>query len=165
MKLTLEAVEGNGVLVDAAVINKAASLSLSLVISPESMVKPITKKKRKEKSMADEVLPTTTSRVNDRLPKTKIKKGSRFKMQRKLLYHLCSIIQRRNLPGDATNTYNVYGNVTNGKSSKGWDVSFDLFPPENKIVRESSETGSRLSLRARKTSMTVTLTLLTIKKL
>jgi hypothetical protein len=113
-------------------------LALSLVIAPESMVTPITKKKRKEKKITDEVLPTTTSRVNDRLPKTKMKKGSRVKTQRKtqrkMLYHLCSVVQRRKLPGNANNTYNVYGNVNNGSSPKGWDFSFDLFPPENKIV-------------------------------
>jgi hypothetical protein len=130
-----EAVEGNGDLMDTAVTTKAASLSLSLDIAPESTATPITKKKRKEKKMADEVLPTTTSRVNDHLPKTNMKKGSRVKTQHKLLYHLCIVVQRRQLPGDAANTYNVYGNVTNGNSSKGWDVSFDLFPPENKIIR------------------------------
>jgi hypothetical protein len=134
-KRPFEAVDGSGDLVDAAVTTKAASLSLSLAIAPESTVTPITKKKRKEKKMADEVLPTTTSRVNDRLPKTNTNKGSRVKMQSKLLYHLCSVVQRRHLPGNTANTYNVYGNVTNGNSSKGWDVSFDLFPPENKIIR------------------------------
>jgi hypothetical protein len=85
--------------------------------------------------MDDEVLPTTTSRVKDCLPKTKMKKGSRVKTQRKLFYHLCSIVHKRKLPGDAVNTYNVYGTVMNGNSSKGWDVIIDLFPPENKIVR------------------------------
>jgi hypothetical protein len=103
-KRPLEAVEGNGNLVDAAVTFKGASLSLSLVIAPESMVTPVRKKKLKEKKMADEVLPTTTSRVKDPLPKTKMKKGSRVKMQRKLLYHLCIIVQRKKLHGDTANT-------------------------------------------------------------
>jgi hypothetical protein len=136
-KRPLAAVEGNDNLMDAAVTTKAASLSLSfsLAIAPESMVTPITKKKRKEKKMVDEVPPTTTSRVKDRLPKRKMKKGSRVNTQRKLIYQLYSIIQRRKLPGDTTNTYNVYGTVMNGNSSTGLDVSFDLFPPENKIVR------------------------------
>jgi hypothetical protein len=132
-KRPLEAVEGNGDLTDASMMTKYVSLSLA--IATESMFTAITKKKRKEKKMSDEFLPITTSRVKDRLPKTKMKTGSRFKTQRKLLYYLCSIVQRRKLPGDDANTYNVYGTVMNGNTSKGWDVIFDLFPPENKIVR------------------------------
>jgi hypothetical protein len=58
--------------------------------------------------MDDEVLPTTTSRVKDRLPKKKMKKVSRVKTRRKLLYQLCSIFQRGELPVDAANTNNVY---------------------------------------------------------
>jgi hypothetical protein len=127
------AVEDTGDLVNSAAMTKAASLSFSLAVAPD-MVTPITKKMKKEKKMDDEVLPTITSRVKDRLPKMKMKKGSRVKTQRKLLYHLCSIVQRRKLPGDTGNTYNVYGPVTRDNSSKGWDVRFDLFPPENKII-------------------------------
>jgi hypothetical protein len=118
-KLPLEAAEGNGDPVDTSVTTNASSSSLSLAISPESMVTPITKNKRKEKKTADEVLPTITSRVKDRLPNTNMKKDSRVKTQRKLLYHLCSVVQRRKLPGDAANTNNVYSTVMNGNSSKG----------------------------------------------
>jgi hypothetical protein len=57
-KRALDAEEGNGDLTDAAATIKA--ISLSLAIAPESMVTPITKKKRKEKKIGDEVLPTTT---------------------------------------------------------------------------------------------------------
>jgi hypothetical protein len=99
------------------------------------MATQLMEKKRKDKKMDDEVFTTTTSRVKDRLPKMKMKKGSRVKTQRKLLCHLCMGVQRRKLHDDASNTYNVYGTLMNGNSSKGWDVSFDLFPPEDKIVK------------------------------
>jgi hypothetical protein len=89
------ALTGNGDLVDAATTTKVASCSLSLAIDHESMATPLTKKKRKEKKMDDEVMPTTTSRFKVRLPRTKMKKGSRVKMQRNMLYHLCSVVQRR----------------------------------------------------------------------
>jgi hypothetical protein len=60
--------------------SKAASSSLSLAITPESMVTPVMKK-RKEKKTDYEVPPTTTSRQKDRVPNTKVKKGLRMKTQ------------------------------------------------------------------------------------
>jgi hypothetical protein len=107
--------------------------SLQSDIDPKSTTTP-SSKRSKQKKNDDKILPTATSRKNDRLPKMKMKKGSRVKTQRMLLYHLCIVFQRMKFPCDAANTYNVYDNVMNGKSSKGWEINFDMFHPEDKII-------------------------------
>jgi hypothetical protein len=72
--------------IKSAVSLQSAS-SLQTTIAPEIMATPA-RKRRTQKKNDDEVLLATTSRQNDRLPKTKMKKYLRVKTQQKLLYHL-----------------------------------------------------------------------------
>jgi hypothetical protein len=57
------------------------------------------------------------------------------KCKRSNLYHIISDgAQRTCIPTTVDNSFNFYGTATGGNSQKGWDVSFDLFPQDKKII-------------------------------
>jgi hypothetical protein len=58
------------------------------------------------------------------------------KVQRQVLYHLCSRAQQAKLPTNVGNSYTVYGTVMHGASGRrGWDVQFGVFPQEVHTVK------------------------------
>jgi hypothetical protein len=66
----------------------------------------------------------------------KIRKGVRVKVQRQVLYHLCSRAQQAKLPKNGGNSYNVYGTVLHGASGRrGWDIQLDVFTQEDHTVK------------------------------
>eukprot|EP00957_Ditylum_brightwellii_P059326 4503629-Ditylum_brightwellii.AAC.1 len=59
---------------------------------------------------------------------------------RQQLYHILTIEQRERLPKDIGSTYNFYGTVVVGSLTKGWDVSYDFLPHDNKVVKSLNRT-------------------------
>jgi hypothetical protein len=70
------------------------------------------------------------------VPLVKIKKGCRVKIIRRNVYHIASAGQRKKIPDDVGNSYNIYGTVVAGSPGRrGWDVQFDIFPLENHTIK------------------------------
>jgi hypothetical protein len=58
------------------------------------------------------------------------------KVQRQVLYRLCSHAQQAKLPTNVGNSYNMYGTVMHGAyRRRWWDVQFNVFPEEDHTVK------------------------------
>eukprot|EP00957_Ditylum_brightwellii_P165108 12570767-Ditylum_brightwellii.AAC.1 len=75
--------------------------------------------------------------------KIQIGKGAHVKSMRQQLYHILTIEQIEQIPKDIGNTYNFYGTVVVGSSLKGWDVSYNFLPHNNKVVKKSQQNTIR----------------------
>jgi hypothetical protein len=81
-----------------------------------------------------ETLPRIMFNQKDKQANINMKKDIRVKSERNQLYHVYSVAQWRNFPGGVANIYRCYGTAMNGNSNKGWGVSFDIFPSEDKVL-------------------------------
>jgi hypothetical protein len=114
-------------------------LPLASATSPEGSSAPptrLTKKKFSKEEAGRSFPPNDVKTAQGQVPVVKIKKGCRFKIVRRNVYHIASAGQRKKIPYDAENSYNIYGTVVTGSSGRrGWDAQFDIFPLDNHTIK------------------------------
>ena len=88
---------------------------------------------RSSKKAAD---PITTARhkKKNKQGQVQIKKGGRVKIKRKNIYHLLTKQSQKDSLKGYSDNYNCYGKIISGSSQAGYNVSFDIFNFEDKIV-------------------------------
>ena len=80
--------------------------------------------------------PLTTARhkKKNKQSQIQIKKGGRVKIKRKNLFHLLTLpSQKESLKGFSDN-YNCYGRIVSGSAQAGYNVQFDIFDYNSKLV-------------------------------
>ena len=66
-------------------------------------------------------------------------KGKRVVANKGNLWWVISEAQRGTFPADCSQRYQIYGVITGGSSTAGYDVAFDTFPADDKTVAVTSK--------------------------